>query len=175
MYAYVRYDKIVAEVLFMKNEKKQSNHKVFWKEFFRTIKYFIVAASAGLIQFGVNVLLFKVTPMPYWICYDIALILSVIWNFTINRKATFKSVGNIPIAMLKVLGYYAVFGPIATVAAVFVKEDNPYYWLITIGLIIINGVTEYLFMRLFVFRKEIDSAVKAKEAKQTKASEEAKE
>jgi len=159
----------------MENEKKQNNHKVFWKEFFRTIKYFIVAASAGLIQFGVNVLLFKVTPMPYWICYDIALILSVVWNFTINRKATFKSVGNIPIAMLKVLGYYAVFGPIATVAAVFVKEDNPYYWLITIGLILINGVTEYLFMRLFVFRKEIDSAVKAKEAKQTKASEEAKE
>ena len=142
----------------MKKGNKTKNHQLFWKEFWRTIKYFLVAASAGLIQFVVNVLLFKVTPMAYWICYDIALVLSVIWNFTINRKATFKSVGNIPKAMLKVLGYYAVFGPIATLAVVYVKEDNPYYWLITIGLILINGVTEYLFMRLFVFKNEIDTA-----------------
>ena len=156
----------------MENEKEKKNHKVFWKEFFRTIKYFIVAASAGLIQFGVNVLLFKFTPMPYWVCYDIALVLSVLWNFTINRKATFKSAGNIPIAMLKVLGYYAVFGPIATVAAVFVKEDNPWYWLITIGLILTNGVTEYLFMRLFVFKKEIDTAKSRKERKQEQVEKE---
>ena len=150
-----------------------AEHKTFWKEFWRTIKYFLVAASAGLIQFGVNVLLFKVTPMPYWVCYDIALVLSVLWNFTVNRKATFKSAGNIPIAMLKVLGYYLVFGPIATVAAVFVKEDNPYYWLITIGLILINGVTEYLFMRLFVFRKEIDTAPSRK--RKNKAADETNE
>ena len=150
----------------MENEKVKKDHKNFWKEFWRTVKYFIVAASAGLIQFGVNVLLFKITPMPYWVCYDIGLVLSVLWNFTVNRKATFKSAGNIPKAMLKVLAYYAVFGPIATLAAVYVTEDNPYYWLITIGLILINGVTEYLFMRLFVFRKEIDTApVKQKKDK----------
>lgn len=157
----------------MENEKAKKDHKTFWKEFFRTIKYFVVAASAGAIQFGFTILFFKVAKLPYWAAYVIALVISVIWNFTINRKATFKSVGNIPKAMFKVICYYLVFGPIATLAAVYVKEDNPYYWLITIGLILINGVTEYLFMRLFVFRKEIDTAP-AKEKKHKKVEEEQK-
>jgi len=95
-------------------------------------------------------------------------VLSVIWNFTINRKVTFKSVGNIPKAMLKVLGYYVVYTPLSLQFA-WIAQNK---WgvpevLITIINILINGVTEYLFMRLFVFRKEIDTApVKEKKNKE---------
>ena len=146
----------------MENEKKEVGHKNFWKEFWRTVKYFIVAASAGLIQFGVNVLLFKVTPMPYWICYDIALVLSVIWNFTLNRHFTFRSAGNVPIAMLKVACYYAVFTPLSTILGNFLAETCGWNGiLVTILNMAANLVTEYLYDRYFVFGKTIDTNQKA--------------
>ena len=153
----------------MENMTNNNEKKVFWKEFFRTIKYFLIAASAGLIQFGVcticdEVIFMNLEHKLYWLFYFIALVLSVLWNFTINRKVTFKSVGNVPKAMLKVLGYYVVFTPLSLQFAWIAQ----YKWgipeiVITIINILINGVTEYIFMRLFVFRKEIDSALKQKE------------
>ena len=154
----------------MENNETKKNHKVFWKEFWRTIKYFLIAASAGLIQFGVcticdELIFIKLNHKLYWMFYFIALVLSVLWNFTINRKVTFKSVGNIPMAMLKVLGYYCVYTPLSLQFAWIAQ--NHWNWpevVITITNILINGVTEYLFMRLFVFRKEIDTAP-AKEKK----------
>ena len=150
-------------------EKKEKGHKTFWKEFWRTVKYFLIAASAGLIQFGVcticDELIFRsLDHKLYWMFYFIALVLSVIWNFTINRKVTFKSCGNIPKAMLKVIGYYCVFTPLSLQFAW--AAQNKWGWpeiVITITNILINGVTEYLFMRLFVFVKEIDSAEKTQE------------
>ena len=153
----------------MENEKKEVGHKSFWKEFWRTIKYFLIAASAGLIQFGVcticdELIFIKLEHKLYWLFYFIALVLSVIWNFTINRKVTFKSCGNIPKAMLKVIGYYCVFTPLSLQFAW--AAQNKWGWpeiVITITNILINGVTEYLFMRLFVFVKEIDSAEKKTE------------
>ena len=161
----------------MENETKKKDHKVFWKEFWRTVKYFLVAASAGLIQFGVcticDELIFKsLDHKLYWMFYFIALVLSVVWNFTINRKVTFKSIANVPIAMLKVIGYYCVFTPLSLQFAYYAQ--NSWNWpeiVITITNILINGVTEYLFMRLFVFRKTIDTApVKEKKHKEEKVN-----
>ena len=156
----------------MSEEKAKKDHKVFWKEFWRTVKYFLIAASAGLIQFGVctlcdELIFMNLNHSLYWLWYFIALVLSVIWNFTINRKVTFKSCGNIPKAMLKVIGYYVVFTPLSLQFAW--AAQNKWGWpeiVITITNILINGVTEYLFMRLFVFVKEIDSA--EKKAEETK-------
>ena len=157
----------------MDSKQKNVERGTFLKETLRTIKYFLIAASAGLIQFGVctifDELIFKsLDHKLYWMFYFIALVLSVIWNFTINRKVTFKSCGNIPKAMLKVIGYYIVFTPLSLQFA----WEAQYRWgwpeiVITITNILINGVTEYLFMRLFVFKKEIDSAVKQKEKVET--------
>ena len=87
------------------------------KEFFRVVKYFLIAGSAAIIELGVETLMAKVFHIDgplYWISYTVALILSVIWNFTINRKYTFKSANNVPIAMLKVAAYYVVFTPLST-------------------------------------------------------------
>ena len=89
--------------------------------------------------------------------YFVALVLSVLWNFTINRSVTFKSVGNVPKAMLKVLGYYVVYTPLSLLFAKYGQGWGIPEMVITVINILINGVTEYLFMRLFVFKKEIDT------------------
>ena len=146
----------------MEKEKVKKEHKVFWKEFWRTVKYFLVAASAGLIQFGVSTLLDEVIYADfnheyYLVFFLNALILSVLWNFTINRSVTFKSIGNVPKAMLKVLGYYVVYTPLSLLFAKYGQGWGIPEMLITVINILFNGITEYLFMRLFVFRKEIDT------------------
>ncbi len=146
----------------MENETNKKEHKVFWKEFWRTVKYFIIAASAGLIQFGVctlfdEVFYAKFNGQYYYAFYFVALVLSVLWNFTINRSVTFKSVGNVPKAMLKVLAYYVVFTPLSLQFSYYAIGWNIPDMLVTVINILVNGVTEYLFMRLFVFKKEIDT------------------
>ena len=146
----------------MENENVKKGHKTFWKEFWRTVKYFLIAASAGLIQFGVCSLFDEVIYVDfnhqfYMVFYFVALVLSVLWNFTINRSVTFKSVGNVPKAMLKVLAYYCVYTPLSLVFAHYGQTWGIPEMVITVINILINGVTEYLFMRLFVFKKEIDT------------------
>ncbi|MBQ9811366.1 MAG: GtrA family protein [Spirochaetales bacterium] len=130
-------------------------------EFFRTIKFTLFSISAGVIQILSFTLMNELLDLPYWPCYLTALILSVIWNFTLNRKFTFKSANNVPVAMMKVLGYYAVFTPLSTIFGNWLAEDllwNEY--LVTILNMIINFVTEYLFDRFVVFGRSIDSAVR---------------
>ncbi|MBQ7281138.1 MAG: GtrA family protein [Spirochaetales bacterium] len=130
-------------------------------EFFRTIKFTLFSIYAGVIQILSFTLMNELLDLPYWPCYLTALILSVIWNFTLNRKFTFKSANNVPVAMMKVLGYYAIFTPLSTIFGNWLAEDllwNEY--LVTILNMIINFVTEYLFDRFVVFGRSIDSAVR---------------
>ena len=134
------------------------------KEFVRTIKFMLFSMSAGAIQLGSFTLMNEVWHFPYWVSYLIALVLSVLWNFTLNRKFTFKSANNVPIAMLKVAGYYAVFTPLSTMLEHYLTMTlgwNEY--LVTFINMFINLVTEFLFQRFFVFGKSIDSAVKKNE------------
>ena len=85
------------------------------KELWRAVKFTLFSISAGLIEMGSFALLTMLTDWSYWPRYLIALTLSVLWNFTLNRNFTFKSAANVPIAMLKVAAYYAVFTPLSTV------------------------------------------------------------
>jgi len=78
------------------------------------IKFTLFSISAGVIQVASFTLINEVFNLPYWPAYLIALTLSVIWNFTLNRKFTFKSAANIPKAMFKVACYYLVFTPLST-------------------------------------------------------------
>lgn len=81
------------------------------KELWRVVKFVLFSARAGIIQIGSFTALSELTSWPYYACYLPSLLLSIIWNFTLNRKFTFKSSANIPSAMLKVVGYYCVFTP----------------------------------------------------------------
>ena len=132
------------------------------KELLRTLKFTFFSISAGLIQTLSFALLNETMQLKYWISYLIALVLSVLWNFTFNRKFTFRSAANVPIAMLKVAGYYAVFTPLSTwwTAWLTGAEVGWNEYLVLVLTMIVNFVTEYLFDRFFVFGNSIDTDVK---------------
>lgn len=98
------------------------------------------------------------THWSYWICYLTALVISVLWNFTLNREFTFKANNNIPVAMMKVAVYYAIFTPVTTITGNYLVEDLSWnaYFVTTLSLLL-NGGTEYVYQRFYVFGKSIDS------------------
>ena len=131
------------------------------KELWRIVKFVLFSASAGIIQIGSFTLLNELTDWQYYACYLPSLLLSILWNFTLNRKFTFKSTANVPLAMMKVTGYYCVFTPVTTLLGTFLAEDllwNEY--LVTAINMLLNLSTEYLFQRFVVYRGKIDNAVK---------------
>lgn len=118
----------------------------------------LFSVSAGIIEFVSFALLDSFTPWSYWPKYLIALILSVLWNFTLNRRFTFRSAGNVPVAMIKVACFYAVFTPVSTIFGNFLAETCGWNAiLVTILNMAANLVTEYLYDRFFVFGKTIDT------------------
>ena len=131
------------------------------REFWRVVKYLLLSASAGLIQIITFELMWNVIGIPqWWICNLTALVLSVLWNFTLNRKLTFKSANNVPIAMLKLAAFYAVFSPLSAwgggqLVALGWNGD-----LVQVLTMLANFVLEFLYYKYVVFRGSIDSAVK---------------
>ena len=131
------------------------------KELIRTIKFTLFSISAGAIELGLFELFNLITNWDYWPKYLIALIASVIWNFTLNREYTFKSANNVPIAMLKVAIFYAIFTPVSTIGGNYLAENLGWNeTLVTILNMLLNFVLEYLYDRFFVFGKSIDTKEK---------------
>ena len=140
------------------SEPKKNN-----KELMRAIKFTLFSISAGLIEIVVFTLLDALTEWPYWPCYLIALIASVVWNFTLNRQFTFQSANNVPIAMLKVAAFYAVFTPVSTIAGNYLAETLGWPGILVTGLnMVCNFVLEFLYDRFFVFGKTLDTNERAK-------------
>ena len=128
------------------------------KETLRVVKFVMFSISAGVIEILSFTLLNELTDWPYWPCYLIALILSVIWNFTLNRKFTFKSVANVPVAMAKILAFYCVFTPVTTILGNYLAESLHWNEYIVTGINMgLNISTEYLYDRFVVFRKTLDT------------------
>ena len=128
------------------------------KEFWRVVKFVLFSASAGLIELGAFALMNEFTGLSYWPCYLVALVLSVLWNFTLNRNFTFKSASNVPEAMLKVAIYYLIFTPVTTLLGNYLAETlgwNEY--LVTAINMLLNISTEFLYQRFFVFKDSIDT------------------
>lgn len=149
------------------------------KELIRTLKFVLFSISAGVIQIVSFTLLTELSPLSYWPCYLISLVLSVVYNFTINRKFTFHSAANVPIAMLKVFLYYCAFTPLSTIGGNYLVEHlmwNDY--VVEILSMILNFITEFLFTRFVVYGKQVDNAesyVKKEAEKSQKASKETNE
>ena len=137
--------------------------KIEKKEWLRTLKFLLFSISAGIVQMGSFALMsIFLDDTFYRLKSYIAIILSVVWNFTINRKLTFKSANNVKIAMLKTLCFYIIFAPLSI-------ELGDLYLVKTLGLneflvlfcsMVINFITEYLYQRFFVYGKSVDTAVK---------------
>ena len=127
-------------------------------EWLRVLKFVLFSASAGVIQFGSFALLNEFTGWRYWPCYLISLLLSIVWNFTFNRRFTFKSNANVTSTLLLVLAFYAVFTPATTVLGDWLAEDL--YWneyLVTIINMLLNLSLEYLYQRYVVYCNKIDN------------------
>lgn len=130
------------------------------KEWLRTLKFTLFSISAGLVQVVSFTVLEEVIHLTHWLAYLVALCLSVLWNFTLNRKYTFHSASNVPVAMVKVAVFYLVFTPVSTWwTAVLTGEGFLWNEYLVLGLtMLVNFVSEYLYDRFFVFRDSIDTA-----------------
>ena len=130
-------------------------------EWIRSLKFLLFSVSAGVIQIGSFALFEEIFHFYHWLSYLLSLILSVLWNFTLNRKFTFQSANNVPIAMAKVALFYLVFTPLSTLWTYALTDRllwNEY--VVEIGTMIINFVTEFLYDRFIVFGNSLDTAKK---------------
>lgn len=133
------------------------------KEVIRSLKFLLFSISAGVIELAAFSLLNELTSWSYWPCYLVALALSVLWNFTLNRRYTFQSANNVPRAMALVFAFYCVFTPLSTFLGSFLADTlgwNEY--LVTILNMAANFILEYLYDRLAVFRGSIDTNSRAR-------------
>ncbi len=143
-------------------EKESAKKDSKKQEFIRFLKFTLFSCSAGVIQIGAftlfSELVFHDGNNEYGLSYFISLFLSVLFNFTINRKFTFKSASNVPIAMLMVLGYYAVFTPLSILWGIALEKQAGWNKYLVLAItMVINFVTEFLFTRYVVFRKSINT------------------
>lgn len=123
------------------------------KEFIKLIKFAFFSVSAGLIQMTSFTLLNEFTNFGYWICYLTALVLSVLWNFTLNRKYTFASSTDVKSSMFKVFCYYLIFTPVSTIFGNFLVNNLSFNEYIVTGLnMILNFATEYPYQKYYVFK-----------------------
>lgn len=132
------------------------------RELIRAVKFTLFSASAGIIQLLSFTLMNEVFHWNYWVCYLTALILSVLWNFTLNRKITFRSANNVPIAMLKVAAYYLVFTPLSTWGGDWLTGIGWNEYIVLAISMLLNFTTEFLYDRFVVFGGSIDTAVSKK-------------
>jgi putative flippase GtrA len=131
---------------------KGSAPKTKWQRAMQFLKFTLFSISAGLIQAASFALLNETTGFPYWPSYLIALVLSVVWNFTFNRRYTFKSSANVPKAMTLVFLYYLVFTPLSTWWGDALTNLNWNEYIVLGGTMVINFITEFLYQCFVVFR-----------------------
>ena len=169
----------------LKKEKKVLTKEEKKIELWRSIKFILFSFSAGAIEFCSFWIMTACIPLPVfteaqykWVPLTISLTLSVIWNFTFNRKFTFQSANNVPIAMLKVLAYYVVFGPLSIgfVQLYLIDYLGLVKWelLLKIAVMLVNFITEFLYQRYFVFGRTLDTneIAKKKQEKRQKLKQE---
>ena len=131
----------------MKNNKK---------EIWQVVKFTLFSISAGIIQVG-SFALMELFIHDYWIPYLISLVLSILWNFTLNRRYTFKSAANVPVAMAKVFGFYLVFTPLSTYLGSLAEGAGVNDFLILAVTMVANFVLEFLFCKFVVYRGKEDT------------------
>ena len=139
-------------------EKKETK----FKEFMRALKFTLISISAGIIQIGLFTVMNELLTINYWVAYLTSLLASILWNFTINRKVTFKSANNVKIAMLLVLAFYAVFTPVSTILGELAENSGVNEYIVLAVTMISNFVLEYLFTRFVVYHNSCDTATTTK-------------
>lgn len=120
----------------------------------QAIKFTLFSLSAGIIQILSFTLMNELLTIPYWPACLTALVLSILWNFTFNRKFTFKSANNVPIAMLKVFAFYLVFTPASTILGELAERSGVNEYVVLIVTMAFNFVLEFIYSKFVVFKEE---------------------
>ena len=140
------------------------------KEALRALKFVLFSASAGIVEAVAMVLCEEVIKIPgHYVCYTIALVLSVLWNFTINRKFTFQSAENVPKAMALVFLFYVPFAPFTIWLQHILSDVNSWNEYVVLAInMALNLTLEYLWDSKVVYRKTMDTneIAKRKQAKE---------
>ncbi len=122
------------------------------QNFWQIAKFTLFSVSAGIIQVVSFTLFSELFHWAYWPAYLLSLVLSVVWNFTLNRRYTFQSAANVPVAMAKVFGYYLVFTPLSTWLGALAEGAGVNGYLVLAVTMLANFSTEYLFSKFVVYR-----------------------
>ncbi len=153
------------------------------RNLWQAVKFTLFSISAGVIQIGTYTLFYEVLHWAPWLAYLVSLILSVIWNFTFNRTYTFRSDADVKRSMLLVVLFYVVFTPLSTWWTAALTGANPFTnteasaeplvnnYVVQIGTMVINFVTEFLFQRFVVYRGSIDTNARGRAAREREDSE----
>ena len=127
------------------------------EQIIQMIKFTLFSISAGIIQVLSFALFNEVLNWIYWPAYLTSLVLSIVWNFTLNRKFTFKSASNVPLAMFKVFVYYLIFTPVTTILGNYLTGNLHFNdYLVTGFNMLINLITEFLYQKYYVFKDSLD-------------------
>ena len=126
---------------------------------FQMLKFTLFSVSAGIIQVVTFTIFNELLRWKYWPAYLVSLILSIVWNFTFNRRYTFKSIANIPIAMAKLLGFYAVFTPLSTWLGHLAETAGINDYIILIITMLANFVLEFLFSKFIIYKNQENTRV----------------
>lgn len=135
----------------MSTQNKQTK-----KQLWQAVKFTLFSISAGVIQIG-SFALIEIFIKDYWIPYLASLVLSIVWNFTLNRRYTFKSAANVPVAMAKVFGFYLVFTPVSTWLGNIAEGNEVNDFIILALTMLANFVLEFLFCKFVVYRGKEDT------------------
>lgn len=122
------------------------------RSIWQALKFTLFSVSAGIIQVVSFTLMNELLVLPYWPAYLISLVLSVVWNFTLNRRYTFQSAANVPIAMAKIFGFYLVFTPLSTWLGALAEGSGINEYLVLAVTMLSNFVLEFLFSKFVVYR-----------------------
>ncbi len=151
------------EVAVQTQQKKEMSPKM--KQFLQVVKFTCFSISAGVIQLLSFAVLYDWTHwLPWWPAYLISLVLSVLWNFTFNRKFTFASAANVPLAMSLVFIYYCMFTPISVFGgdAMTAAIGEDLGIVTTVVMMLINFVTEFIWDKFIVFNDKVINKLEAK-------------
>ena len=138
----------------MSNENQKLSKK---ETLIQVAKFVAFSMGAGIIQTVTFTLLNELAHLEYWISYLTALVLSVLYNFTVNRRYTFKSATNVPVAMLKVAIYYLIFTPVSTYLGNMAENAGVNEYIVLAVTMLCNMVTEFLVCRFWVYGKSINT------------------
>lgn len=143
-----------------KNQIEKKNLKINKAEILQFLKFLAFSLSAGVIQLISFELLYNWTnALPWWPSYLISIILSVIWNFTFNRKFTFKSASNVPISMTLALCFYVMFIPVSVFGGDALETSGWNGTLVTILMMVINFILEFFWDKFIVFNDKIVASI----------------